>query len=124
MSDGLSEGQRAGAEATGRAKRMAAFGKDLCYTCGRILEGGIFEIGFDRDTFLQAELVIEGGRPVPAPKKVSFCSVVCGAHHAGAMHLVSRMVDILAREKRSPAFRENFRRHMEKVLRTTEKPNV
>lgn len=125
MSDGMSEGYRAELEAGVRAKRMAKFGQEMCFTCAKVLGGGerAFE-EFDRDVFLQAELILESGRPVPAPKKVKFCTDLCQAKHTGAMHLVSRMVDLLSREPSSPAFRTNFRKHMEKVLRTTETPDV
>lgn len=125
MSDGMSEGYRAELEATARAKRMAKFGQEMCFTCAKVLKGGerVHE-EFDRDVFLQAELILEGGRAVPGPKKIMFCSELCKAKHTGAMHLVSRMVDLLAREPCSPAFRTNFRKHMLKVLKTTETPDV
>ena len=132
MSDGMYEGYRAELEAADRARRMSLYGTDLCYTCGQILGGGPKisppgpreTVEFDRDVFLQAELVLEKGKPVPPPKKVTFCTEFCKARHEGAMHLVSRMVDLLAREPASPAFRENFRKHMAQVLKTTATPSV
>lgn len=129
MGDGMYEGYRSGLEAAEKAKKMSLFGTDLCFTCARIMRGQEslpylqVTTDFDQKVFLQAELVVEDGRPVPIPERIRFCSYLCLARHEGAMHLISRMIDLLVEEKSSPAFQANVRKHLEQVLRM-EKPNV
>lgn len=125
MSDGLSDGHRAGIEERERARMMAEYGKSLCLACGKPVDGkSAASVEYDRDTFLQVGLIIdERGRPEPSPKLILFCDAKCGERHNEAMAVVSRAVQMLSRtDQTSPAFRKNLRRHLERVLRTT--PNV
>lgn len=122
MSDGLSDGYRAGIEERERAKKMAEYGKSLCLTCGKPVDGkSAASVKYDQDTFLQVgPIVDERGRSEPSPKSILFCDARCGERHNEAITVVSRAAYILSRtDQNSPAFRENLRRHLENVLRTT-----
>jgi len=121
MSDGASDGYKEALEERARQWRLASYGVELCYTCGK--KGHLDSTdpySFERYKHMD-NLVGE------VPARVRFCSQSCMDTNREMLKAVSTLDAFIGDKPAqilSPAFRVTARKLMEDVLRRSRRPNV
>lgn len=121
MSDGVSDGYRMGLEERERQRKLASYGVEVCYTCGKT--GPLHTT--DPHHFEKYKHVDHLSGEVPA--RVRFCSQRCldlNTEMFGVMVALESYVGDAAKHVFTPAFRVTARRLVEEVLRKSRRPNV
>ncbi len=121
MSDGASDGYRAGLEERERQRKLAAYGVDLCYTCGK--QTALHST--DPYSFERYKHVDNLSGEVPS--RVKFCSQGCADKNREMVTAVLLLESFVGEESShtfSPAFRVSARKLIEDVLRKSRRPNV
>ena len=121
MGDGPSDGYREGLEERARQWKLANFGVEACYTCGKKATLNVT----DPHSFEKYKHVDHLSGEVPA--RVKFCSQQCletNKSMLGMMVALESFIGDASSHVFSPAFRVTARKMAEEVLRKSRRPNV
>ncbi len=121
MGDGASDGYRESLEERARQWKLANYGVEVCYTCGK---KGTLNVT-DLHSFEAYKHVDHLAGEVPA--RVKFCSPQCletNKKMLGSVAALELFMGDASAHVFSPAFRVTARRLVEEVLRKSRRPNV
>jgi len=121
MSDGMSDGYRESLEERARQWKLANYGVEACYTCGK--KGQL--LSTDPHSFERYKHVDHLSGEVPA--RVKFCSQKCLDSNNAMLGMVKALEAFIGETSAhafSPALRVTARTLVEEVLRKSRRPNV
>ncbi len=121
MGDGISDGYKESLEERARQWKLANFGTEACYTCGK---RGTLNVT-DAHSFEKYKHV--DNLAGEAPARVKFCSQQCLEKNKSMLGMMAALESFIGEASGhvfSPAFRITARKMVEDVLRKSRRPNV